>query len=71
MLPVSCQEQAILVPYPRAMGSLIQLKIKQMIFTMTWKATHGLSKILFQEVPIERATKNFKILQIMQLISVI
>jgi len=29
MLPVSCQEQAVLVPYPRAMGSLIQSEIKQ------------------------------------------
>jgi hypothetical protein len=29
MVPVSCQEQAVSVPYPRAMKSLIQSKIKQ------------------------------------------
>ena len=29
MLPVSCQEQAVSVPYPRDMGSLIQLELKQ------------------------------------------
>jgi hypothetical protein len=29
MLPVSCQEQAVLVSYPRAMGSFIQKKQKK------------------------------------------
>jgi hypothetical protein len=40
MLPVSCQEQATSVSYPRAMGSLIQTKIKikeKVIFTMNGK----------------------------------
>jgi len=38
---------------------------------MAWKATHGLRKINFQKMPIDRATKNFRILQILQLVSVI
>jgi len=38
---------------------------------MTWEATHGLSKELFQKMPIYRATKNFSILQILKLVSVI
>ena len=45
MLPVSCQEQAALVSYPRAMGSFSQNKQKQkLIFTMEGKATKGFKK---------------------------
>ena len=48
MLPVSCQEQAASVSYPRAMGSLIQTEIKQKIDIYNeWKANHGLRKIFF------------------------
>jgi hypothetical protein len=54
------------------MESFIKTKNeRKMIFTMTWEATHGLSKKLLQKMPIYRATKNFSILQILQLVSVI
>jgi hypothetical protein len=48
MLPASCQEQAVSVPYLRAMGSVIKTKNKRnKIFTMAWEATHGSRKVLF------------------------
>jgi hypothetical protein len=72
MLPAGYQEQVVSVSYPRAMGSFIQTKIKEkMIFTMAWKATHGSRNVLFHKMPIDKATKNFRILQILQLVSFI
>jgi hypothetical protein len=60
------------LPYPRAVGSFIETKNKiKMIFTMAWKATQGSSKVLFQKMPIDRATKNLFILHILQLEGVI
>ena len=34
---------------------------------MAWKATQGSSKVLFQKMSIDRATKNLFILHILQL----
>jgi hypothetical protein len=48
MLPVSCQEQAVLVSSPRAMVSLIQIEIKtKSDIYNEWKANHGLGEIFF------------------------
>jgi hypothetical protein len=43
----------------------------KMILTMEWKTTQGSSKVIFQKMPIDRATKNFFILHILQVESVI
>jgi hypothetical protein len=63
MLLVSFQEQPVSVPSLLGHGvSYSNINKRGSGNYNGWKANHGLGKIFFQKVPIDRATKKFEIL---------
>jgi hypothetical protein len=49
----------------------LKIKTKQEWYLQWWNVGHGLNKIFLQKMPIYRATKNFRSLQILQPVSII
>jgi hypothetical protein len=57
------------------MESLIKIKskikTKRGWYLQWWDTDHGLKKTFIEKMPIDRATQNLKILQVLQFISVV